>query len=169
MKVNKIGIAAAGTVAVAGIVAELVTRLVISKKEKKAEADCEAHRNTLLHDMKEYVDAMEDCIDNIDPEADINSWVPIAERIRSCSIDMTRKIEFIPLQPYFNTDVYEAANDIADVINYVSPLYENILDDIYCVQLSGHDEKMPELLYRDKKCAIEKIGIAKKADWYVKE
>ena len=41
MKVNKIGIAAAGTVAVAGIVANLVTRLVISKKAKADEANDE--------------------------------------------------------------------------------------------------------------------------------
>ena len=155
--------------ATAGVAVGTLIYKIVRSKKAKAEADCEAHRNTLFHDMKEYVDAMEDCIDNIDPEADINSLVPIAERIQSCSIDMIRKVEFIPLKPYFNADVYEAAEDISNVINYVKPLYRNILDDIYCVRLSGHGEKMPELLYRDKKCAIEKIDIAKKADWYVKE
>ena len=82
---------------------------------------------------------------------------------------MFKKIHFIALEPYFNTNVYEAAVDIANVINYVTPLYMNILNDCYCARLSGDDEKMAELLYRDKKCAIGKISIAKNADWYAKE
>ena len=164
MNAKIIGMAVAGTAAVAtGVVAKIVR----SKEEKKAKADREALNNTLLHDIKEYVDAMENLINRIDPEADIDSLVPIAERMKAYTTEIQRNTCFVEYASLVDADAVSGMVRMLRVMECIKPLYRNILDDIYCVQLSGHYEKMPELLQRDKNIAIKEIGILKQDDCYV--
>ncbi len=171
MNAKIIGMAVAGTAAVAisavAAVKGISAKIVRSREEKKAKADYEALHNAILHDIKEYVDVMEDLINRIDPEADIDSLVPIAKRMKAYTTEIQRNTCFVEYASLVDADAVSGMVRMLRVIECIKPLYRNILDDIYCVQLSGHYEKMPELLQRDKNIAIKEIGILKQEDYYV--
>ena len=164
MNARIIGMVVAGTAV--GTVA-IISKIVRYKEEKKAKADYEALHNAILHDIKEYVDAMEDLINRIDPEADIDSLVPIGERMKAYTTEIQRNTCFVEYASLVDADAVSGMVRMLRVIECIEPLYRNILDDIYCVQLAGHYEKMPELLQRDKNIAIKEIGILKQEDCYV--
>ena len=87
-KVIRMAVAAASLTISAVAAKGISAKIVRSREEKKAKADYEALHNAILHDIKEYVDAMEDLINRIDPEADIDSLVPIAKRMKAYTTEI---------------------------------------------------------------------------------
>ena len=151
MNTRIIGMAVAGTAA--AVATGVVAKIVRSKREKKAEA-----KDTLLHDIKEYLYVMEDCINNIDPEATIDSLVPIALRMEKLTLEIARHTSTANVDYIDDSYVHAVLLQLRIMINRVYILYKKIIDNFHL-----SDELYADIIKKDCDRVMEQINAVKNA------
>ena len=146
MNAKVIGMAvAAGTAVVAtGIVAKIV-------RSKKAKA-----RDTLLHDIKEYVDTMDDWVNNIGNET--TTMLASALKMERLTLEIGRRTNTATAGYIDDSYVHEVLVQLRIMINRVYILYKEIIDNTYL-----SDEQMSNIIKNDCDRVMEQIDAVKNA------